>query len=263
MGWLHSACLALLLCGCASLAAQRPSAETLSKIESRQLPPNEVIARVAAQMGDLLIYEPQALDAHRPPRRALDSLFFVTRPRATEIGGVCASEVVIVSFDRAGPARGAETAMRASSFSVSPRFALRDTAPMPDLLEPEPISVDEAACARFDPYAEAFFHAPDAPTARDAALLLSMLGSIDPTTFTLTCDQGDCAQRLAAARATRLSQASRCPFDALQFCYALDLDSNRITIRARHQASAGEAFVWRIASVHVEEMIVLSHERID
>lgn len=259
MGWLHSACLALLLCGCASLAAQRPSTDTLSKIESRQLPPDEVIARVAAQMGDLLIYQPQTLDPNRPPQRALDSLFFVTRPRATEVAGVCASEVVIVYFDRAGMPRGAETAMRASSFGVSPRFALRG----PDSQEPEPISADEAACARFDPHAEAFFHAPDAPTARNAALLLGMLEAIDPTTFTLTCDQGDCAQRLAAARAARLSHASRCPYDALQFCYALDLGANRITIRARHQARAGEAFVWRIASVHVEEMIVLSHERID
>ena len=151
-------------------------APTLSKTESRALPPAELTQRVMDQVADLLIPAPRPRSG-RTPLRPLRDLDFATAPRATYVPGVCARDEVIVTFEPAGDeARGPDTPVRASSLSAHTRYRLlgppsRET---DNYGAPPPASAHQD-CGRLAQDPAAFFNAPTAELALSGAWWLTRL----------------------------------------------------------------------------------------
>lgn len=92
--------LAAMLATATSAVAQVRQADpapTLSKFESRRLPPELVKQRIAEQLADLLV-SPSERPAPGKPTRPLEDLWYSTTPRATGVPGVCQSDTVIFRF---------------------------------------------------------------------------------------------------------------------------------------------------------------------
>ena len=257
--------LLFALCACAT-AVTLP-APTITKIESRELPSTVATHRILDQISDFLIYTPGVSDPRRPPTRALTDGNFYTRTRATDYPGLCTSDIIQIEFRPAGPDRGADTPVRASSIDVGHTFRYL----APPTLEPRgnaDMAAGEPACAAIDPRDDApFFQADSAEAAANGVWLLQMLReSVQANTLAvpIDCPNGvDCRARLADFTLEHIGSVNGCnAADRSYFCYQLDVGMN-VLIEARHFSATNQHLHWEITKVVMRDYIILVHDRID
>ena len=165
----------LALAAPALASAQAPArSETLSKTQARALPPAELTRRVMDQVADLLTPSDPRPTSGRTPVRPLRDLAFEAAPRATWAPGVCARDGMVVTFEPAGPAQGADTAVRAASLKASTRYHLvAPPAREDDYYDAPPPPEAREACGRLADQDVTFFSAPTAETALSGAWWLT------------------------------------------------------------------------------------------
>jgi hypothetical protein len=261
-----------ILCACATMP---PRSEPLTKIESRELPPEIVTSIVMGQIADLLLYDQPSSSRARPPSYHLDRADFFSRPRASQYPGMCMTSRLFVEFESTRLADlGADAPVRASSFETTRLFRILDSPP-PEANTPtrEPTEHDHAVCAELDPRTTEFFEADEEVTAHNATLLKQMLASSSNDavfTFEIDCQvrrsEDGCRSVLSEVAAAPIEFARRCDDERAGYCYYLQAGGHALVIVAsniyRHDRPE-LGLHWEINRVRVSDLIVLYHSRPD
>jgi hypothetical protein len=244
----------------------RAQTAPLSKIEARRLSEAKLRQRILAQLDDVLVAD---LYKGRPgiaPRRPLTDVGFHTRPRAANVAGVCTADWLRFDLSPVESDRGAATAMAVSGVTASRRYHLRRpiTADEIRYISDEDRIATDADCRAIDPEKVNFIVADDDILAVEgAAALRDILSSTrnGVPEFTLDCGSSrkPCNELLRSINVAALNEVERCGwFSSLagQNCLTLDTGDFRIKVVSSYKDR-------RIVSVDIDEMIILSHERID
>lgn len=245
-------------------ARQRP----ISKDEVRTAPPEQTHRRLRDQLWSLIRRED--LRRERAPRQMLRRLHTSTRPRGTEIPGLCRSDALVIEFHPVGrTGRGAETRVRASGFTATSRFRfLRPpTAPGDRLADYRRLPEDEPGCAALDE--ASFFEAADAEVAADGwfAFLELQRALRDNRALPLDCnlhrveELPDCRAIILALGQDDLLEVERC--DSLpdgRWCTRLHIDDRRIDL---YTSAGAHGPFGSVTAAKLVSMIVMSHEVID
>jgi len=270
-GW---ACLFLVVAstGYAAAPERDQSRDTISKTESRALPPIEVSERVMRQLAQILTpVVPE--NASPKPVRPLSFLAFTTQSRATYVPDLCRADSVVVEF--AKPERGdagPDTPVKANGVGAYRHYRF---------IAPPKVNYEGVAaasvvhpaddCAKFDPVKDGFFSAPDEQAANDGYYLASQVkAALDATQnpqFAISCDLSapdekvGCHAVMARQRPEQIVAIDYCdPTLAGKYgtCYSVDFRGGaRMDIIASLGKASGDAEPpLIIGTVKLSEMIV-------
>ena len=238
------------------------AADTITKIESRSLPPRVVTQRVFSQLAAKMRFEPYP--SGRPkPKLPLSDMQFWTVPRATYVSGLCESNLITVYFEPVGPKKGADTKVAAAGLEASSSFHF--------LAEPPASQEDVSdaawartnkACARLNP--EKFFHAKDAYSALAGAIALQkVIQAAQRDMPALLCVFGSepaeaCRQRVAKLSLANMSDVWPCQgADSAKSCQTVWVNTGlSLTI---HTVNGGDD----LAQVELGELVTTGDERLD
>lgn len=174
---MRAALIALLAAMIGGPALAQPSPEPVSGTDARRMAPAALHERVLDQFGDMLIVPSTKAPGGRATR-PLDRLTYATRPRATEVSGVCRSDLVTFLFEPADPTldiQPGDIPMKVYGVETRPAFrSLRPLGPArsdnPDLLR------DRYDCAGLTDQAERFVFTAAADVAT-YAMAVRLLGT--------------------------------------------------------------------------------------
>jgi hypothetical protein len=271
----------MILAAAFAMAALQPAAArdapTITKAETRSLPPAVVKRRVMEQLGDILTGD--RYTARRPPVRPLTDLSFHTRPRATAVPGLCQVDWLTISFrSEAGEPRDADTPATADGVSVTHHFLFRK----PPTGEYREIAdhgrtPDDARCRSADWRKDAFFSAPDDSIATDGYLLAyramdAIVAGKPP--FPFACEkwpveaERDCAGIVREIRSAGLSAIETCEVPMAEpsatACYAIDAGERALRIVSGHEQSGPDRRAApKILRLALTSPIILIHERVE
>lgn len=258
---------------CVALAAPATTwarAPTISKTEARKLSRAQTKGIVLQQLGEVLVETLRPSSRGVRPVRPLSRLSFWTLPRPTYVVGLCAADRVEVGFRIVGPARGADTSVRADSIRAEThyRFAVQPTSETPGR-EVTP-GRDPSRCGRLDPEHQDFFSAPNAQMATNAIWRLRAAvaaAATDKVDFRLEChtiqraDPATCRGELAAVGAIKDGSVEPCEADRDlglgAGCWDVWLANNSIRI----QSAAGDSAP--AARVTLRELVVVADAIVD
>lgn len=265
MKYLFLLSLAAALCACATLETSAPHA-TISKIESRELPSEQVEDIVLGQLSNVMIFEQPRSRPGRPPRLALEDLWFRTVAHATGHQGLCTAQTVIVTFHPAEHDRGADTQVRAVGLETIKLYRFLEPPTYPERFTDDYGEDDD--CARLSATDNGFFEADDASTAYNGTLLFTLLQqelTSLSTSIELTCNTSrtPCQRQLEEALGSPIERIARCNERTPNFCYVIEAGGSLVFLGARHSAERGRPMQWHIETAHVAELIILEHERAD
>jgi hypothetical protein len=248
-------------------------AGTISKMQSRQLPPAEVTRRTFEQLSKILTLMPPRPTVPRP-QRPLDELDFWTKARETNVVGLCAADDVTVSFR---PVRGAamdadtQAAVDGIGAVTHYRFATPPRTRDPEF-RPWPVAgPDNSACTGLDPERTAMFTANDEVMATEGVWLLGEIARRAGTrdfALLLQCESikpaaaDSCATGLGALGQDDIMAIERCDNDdetAGTSCTRFWLNG----VEGIRVYQRGDGARKRIDRVVVTEMVIVADERAD
>lgn len=200
-------------------AAAEPA--TITKIETRSLPSNEVSKRVMEQLSRIITPSPDP-NAQPHPAMPLSELSFWTKPRGTFITGLCAADGMTVSFRHTGLAAGAATPVEAIGVVAKTYYHFLDWPK--DYARHDrnarQVAQDEDACARIDPDKVRMIEASDESDVAEGTWLFGEIvrRAADPKdSFDCTEDPRygipQCRKRLATLRREDISNIGRCDIE--------------------------------------------------
>lgn len=267
--------LALALTGQSSGLTARSA--PITKNEARSLPPAQVKQRVLKQLSDILTLEEHR--GRKPPRNLLTDLRFVTAPHATQVSGLCQVDMLTVGFrSRGGERSDADTPVLARGFASEHfyHFLQVPTGDFHNSIDHE-MPANDAPCRQAKLWEDEFFTAPDERAAFEGyvvahrAMEAILAGS---ASFPFACEKyhrdeaRDCADIVREAKAAQISYIRRCEPDGtearLSLCYEIFAGDRSLRIIASPYSSG--PYVpppLTVLKVKVDELIIMSHERID
>lgn len=230
---------------------------------------------VVRQLGDILIATPAGSSGVKPIN-PLDSLWFWTKPRATDTPDVCQTDRVVFEFTPTH--RGvhdADSPTRVSGVSAASRFHLLEI-PSP---EPREQLTDtgrrslENKCADLNPEDIHAISARSAEEVREGAKLFvrTMAYLFAPSSEVerdcMSLNQG-CRQfrDLAFADVEKIGPCESTWSDRPAECTRFDAGNARITVLTSWRDDEGKIIAGnekRILKAKLQEILVLWHERID
>ncbi|HEX8193674.1 MAG TPA: hypothetical protein VF552_12325 [Allosphingosinicella sp.] len=250
------------------VAAELPAQRTITKSDVRTAPPAETHGRLRDQVWQMFQREDRR--SERAPRRPLDEVWLTTRPRGTDVPGLCRFDLAVVEFApvaRVGEDGGnADTPVRAVGISASPRY--RFSSPPAGfhrrISDPRRLP-QEGGCETLDTDRDGFFEAPDEETATDGVLAFSRLldalraGRDVPLQCALHPDETDCRAVILAHDAASIDRVETCrPSGGGRPCFLVSAYDREIEVELEPDLQAAIVHSARLVS-----MIVMSHSRID
>jgi hypothetical protein len=245
-------------------AAELPAQPTITKSEIRSAPPARTHRRLRDQVWQL--FQQQDLRSGQAPQRALRRLLLPTRPRATEVPGLCRYDVLHVEFE---PVRredeGADTPVRAAGLRAQSQFRfLRPPADRHSAIADYRRLPSQGDCDGIDTDKVHFFVAEDEDVATDGYLaflrLQEAVRAARPLPFECVPRQGeseaDCRATVLAFTQDSIVDIKGCDMTSSAYCFRIIAEDLLIT--AFVGSSDG-----RVHSARAETMIVLAHDVID
>lgn len=265
--------LAMVASGC--VATGPPS--TITKTEARSLSRAEVKARVLQQLADLVTEVRPG--SRRPPVNPLTDVSFETRPRATEVNGLCRLDRLTVTFRPLGREWGdADTPVTADGFYAI-RYYHFTTAPTQNYNEArrDDGPPDDAQCQDVNLWDADFFAAPDEQAATDGFLLMRRVVEAITTgraSFPFTCTKHpveadrECVDIVRQIGSTPISDIERCEMQRGEPAFAL---CHRVLVGDRRFRIISSAYLYgpgalpslTVLGVEMDALITLIHERVD
>ena len=261
--------LTILVLGGTAAVAREPA--PITKREARSLPAQQVERRVMAQLSDIL--EEERWERRKPPVRPLADMDFTTRPYSTDVPNLCRVDRLSVSFRTIGDDDGdADTPAVAEGFTASHYFHFRQ-APKSHYREvvdhergPNPSACNGISLAKND-----FFLADGEETATNGFLLAhrvmnEILGG--KPDYQVECESlqdekyRSCAGIVGEIRESSIDSISVCedrdrPHSV---CYKIYAGYWLIQVTAGPFAYGPDVTPQKVT---INELIVLSHERVD
>jgi len=153
---MRMAALLAALLALSPAAAQAQPEGSFTRQQIRAMTPEQISRRLFGDLGQIMFMLPdQTSDAAFAVGRSLDSLFFMARPRRTERIGICATDTVVVGFERVPGARPEQNdpPMRPLRLQSSTSYYIQDAALALEARAPAPAEQEpmQAACAAVDP----------------------------------------------------------------------------------------------------------------
>lgn len=238
---------------------------TVTKADLRRQDP----AVTERQMKDQLWSIFQPVDERRKdkpaPRRPLANTWFTSKSYAVQSPGLCRIDVVILRFApvKSGGSSGAQTPVRAYGLDASSSYHFAAPPRDWDSNTAVPRSPWDKQCAGLDLGKHSFFGAPDDSVAVDGyyAMIVAKQavaeGKIKPD-----CGAGNvfdkrrCEQGVAGFAAGQVTDVERCARETYGFCFTIT-DSDDVEMQV--MLDGGHI----VASVKLEELIVMRHDLID
>ncbi len=250
------------------LASEPPPTPTITKSDVRRGTP----ARANVRLRDVIwsMFEPGDQRNARRPRRALNSVWLPTRPRETEVPGLCRSDSAWIEFaptDRAD--LGADTPVQAAGITAHRRFRfIRPPADDYHELSDFDRLRSEGACARLSGRDDAFFRSENEEVATDGyrALLLLQQAALGGSVV-LECDvfpdeTRPCRELIASIGQDAIDQIQRCQSDSGQLCYRIGAGERQIDVFVTASVSPGPP-PGQVIRARLSDLIILYHELID
>lgn len=241
----------------------------VTKRQAREIPSATLKARVLRQLSDVLVEQPRPRTG-RKPVKLLTDLGFWTKPRPSSEPNVCQTTSVQFNFEPVGSDLDrekdwdedldADTPVTVTDVATTAFYHVlavgADDMPGGDWRRGR-----RAKCARLRIGEEVFFTAADAEDASRGAWLLARLRAAadqPKTDFVLKCPERQAAC-LGVLKDEALWNVQGCrERTAAGLCLNLNLGDHAVEVVYRWTAGA-----MVIDNVRVDELIVLSHERID
>ncbi|MGQ0590812.1 MAG: hypothetical protein ACT4N8_15015 [Sphingosinicella sp.] len=252
------------------LAAQSTPGRTITKSEIRAADPRRTHGRLRDVIWDM--FEREDVRSEAQPRHALTDFWLRTRPRGTEIPGLCRYDGVTVEFAPTSRRdRGADTpvravGLRASSFFhfISPPTQQFHDAANYDLLP------SDGDCRSLDANELPFFRSEDEQVAVNGYLAFLRLQDAlrANQTMELDCYPGrmetrTCREIILAIGTDAVSDVRRCEWsEARQNCFRIRADDLQIDILVTGRVSPGPP-PGQVLRARLGFLIVLSHPRPD
>lgn len=252
-------------------AGAQPSAPTLSKSELRTAPPEETHRRLRDMVWSL--FEQEDFRSERTPAQPLTDLALATRPRSTQVPGLCRLDLAWIDFAPAGASSGetdADTPMQAVGLRVSPRFHFVEPPPPTGYyrIDRQRAAADPACAGT--PREVHFFEAEDELVATDGYRsflnLQEALRGGGPVA--LRCDLGPAESRSCSEVLLSLDQSSLLFVEDCQspdlstLCFLVDAFDYRVRLFVTNHVTPGPPAL-QLLRAEVSAPIVMSHERID
>lgn len=260
----------LALLPLASQAAQPRPPGTITKTEIRTAPPEQTHRRLRNLTWEM--FEQEDMRRERAPRRPLDDAWLRTRPRATEVPGLCRYDSVHFEFAPLSRRdRGADTPVRPVGLTAQSffRFSRPPSADYREISDFERLP-EADGCPLLETDRLNFFSAPDAEVATEAYLaFLNLKRSLrERPNLPLTCnlfpnDTLPCEAILLSLDTDAVDSVERCEADDLrEICYRAYLGDRMVRMFVTGHVSPGPP-AGQMVRAELHGMIVMSHERID
>lgn len=211
---------ALALAGAPALAVQSP--DPLTWTQMRQMQPEALTRRLFGGLSQMLHPFNPFPDAAGMPGGPAGYLYFLSRPRGAQTGGMCESDLVTVMFEIPPGSSGPEAPLRPRSLRVSTLHFVRDLA-LTRRSGPPSSGNDpqlDAACAELDPRDFPLMAVPSAPSSVRAVADLLEGARAGHSIAPIDCSavrrdgspitENDCLRELAALRAEDIERDQNC-----------------------------------------------------
>ncbi|HUO94423.1 MAG TPA: hypothetical protein VMU22_15965 [Rhizomicrobium sp.] len=246
----------------------------ITKIESRELPPDVVTQRVLSQLANILHLEKYTADPGHRPHLPLNDLWLWTSPRATYAPELCAADQVTVYFRPVAEISGPETKTVAEGIHAKTyyRFLHLPVLPMFSAMGLSDVRDLRARCADVNPEKEQMLSARDEESAVEGVWLISELASelkSTPPSFTLDChdyrdDDPQCLSDAKLMRPEEVTNIESCESDdGRATCWEIDqfgFHGHDIGVRLYVETKNGKP---NIVRVHPIEWVTTADARAD
>lgn len=238
---------------------------SITKIESRTLPPDIVTQQIFSQLAKRMRLEPYPVGGRRP-RLPLSAMHFWMVPRATNVPELCESSFVTVNFDPVELGHGADTRASATGLEVDHVFYFlsEPASPVRGTLDASSRLKANEACVGLK--LDNFFRAPDVNAAVSGinAFQNVVREARGNAPLSFPCKYGDvpaeeCQHDLAKLEFARITDVRPCTdLDGSMECHAIWLSGAGRSITIRSHNAGGT-----IKKVDIGELITVGLERWD
>lgn len=252
------------------LMAQEGTGRVITKSEIRVADPRRTHGRLRDVIWDM--FERENMQSATPPRHPLTDIWLRTRPRGTEVPGLCRYDSVQVEVaPTTRRTRGPDTPVRAVGltveayyhFEAAPTQLFRATADYQR-------SALDGDCRAIDTRSGHFFRAPDSEVANDGYVAFVALQNAlrqDPS-LPLECDlhrsdSQSCRDLILSFDASGIEEIERCEDQSQRhLCYRVRIYDRQIDVSVTGVVSPGPP-PGRVVSARLASLIVMWHSRAD
>jgi len=265
--------LSAILLGAESAAAHDPG--TITKLEARRLPAEEVKRRTLEQLSRILTLETHSPTTERP-KHLLSALQFWTKPRMTDVRGLCAADSVVINFRPTHRfVDSADTPTSADSIEARTfyRFAVPPTSAVQESRDWS-LGPDNPSCLKIDPRHDPMFSAKNGEEAVEGIWLAdevnrqAKLGQFD---FELSCSRreikrDECIRLVQQLDRDAIGSVDQCQVTESETstsrCVELDAWTGIESLEL-HVFVEGSGSNEKIVRVIVVELVIFADERED